>query len=138
MLHKLTKQLANRTAIFEELTNFKERVANTRSRSLNRQNSKHDYIKLQKYVEYKAAWSGYLTLYVNPKLTSKTCSRCGYVNRDLRGAGTFRCPRCGLRVDRQKNASRNIWNSFLRMWGHGFAPKGAKPDDTLPMNPEGG
>ena len=136
-LHKIAKQLASRTNIFEDLTNFKERIANTRSRSLNRQNSKHDYIKLQKYVEYKSAWNGYLTLYVNPKLTSKTCSRCGYVNKDLRGAGTFRCPECGLRIDRQKNASRNIWNNFLKMWGQGFAPKGAKLDDTLPMNPEG-
>jgi len=44
---------------------------------------------------------------------------------------------CGLKIDRQKNVSRNIWNKFLRMWGHGFAPKGAKLNDTLPMNPEG-
>jgi transposase, IS605 OrfB family, central region len=136
-LHKIAKQLANQTNIFEDLTSFKERVVSTRSRSLNRQNSKHDYIKLQKYIEYKSAWNGYLTLYVKPQFTSKTCSKCGYVNKDLKGAGVFECKRCGLRIDRQKNASRNIWNKFLRMWGSGFTPKGAKPNDTLPMNPEG-
>jgi len=59
------------------------------------------------------------------------------MDRDLRGAGTFKCMGCGLRIDRQENASRNIWKTFLRMWGHGFTPKGAKPNDMLPMNPEG-
>ncbi|MEM0003011.1 MAG: IS200/IS605 family accessory protein TnpB-related protein, partial [Thermoproteota archaeon] len=59
VLHKLVKQLSNRTNIFEDLRNFKERIARTKSRSMNRQNSKHDYIKLQRYVEYKSAWNGY-------------------------------------------------------------------------------
>jgi len=129
--------LANRTNVFEDLHNFKERTAKTKSRSVNRQNSKHDYIKLQKYIEYKSAWNGYLTVHIDPKLTSKTCSRRGWVNKDLKGAGTFKCPKCRLEIDRQKNASRNIWHNFLRMWGQGFAPKGAKLDETLPMNPEG-
>ena len=31
----------------------------------------------------------------------------------------------------------NIWRAFLKMWGQGFAPKGAKLNDKLPMNPEG-
>jgi len=137
ILHKIAKQLANRTNVFEDLKNFKERVAGTKSRSMNRQNSKHDYIRLQKYVEYKSAWNGYLTVYVDAKLTSKTCSRCGYINKDLRGAGKFECPKCGLKIDRQKNAAKNIWHTFLRMWGQGFAPKGVKPDDVSPMNPEG-
>jgi putative transposase len=136
-LHKIAKQLANQTNIFEDLTNLKERVARTKSRSMNRQNSKHDYIKLQKYVEYKSAWNGYLTVYVDSKLTSKTCSRCRCVNKDLRGAGEFECKKCGFKIDRQKNAARNIWRAFLKMWGQGFAPKGAKLDDALPMNPEG-
>ena len=84
-LHKIAKQLANQTNIFEDLTNLKERAARTKSRSMNKQNSKHGYIKLQKYVEYKSAWNGYLTVYVDSKLTSKTCFRCGWVNKDLRG-----------------------------------------------------
>lgn len=137
LLHKTAKQLANRTNIFEDLKGFKERIARTKSKSMNRQNAKHDYIKLQKYIEYKSAWNGYFTVYVKPQLTSNTCSKCGYVNEDLRGAGIFECPKCELRIDRQKNASRNIWNSFLKMWGHEFAPKGAKLHDVLPMNPEG-
>jgi hypothetical protein len=39
------RQLANRTNVFEDLTNFKEEIARTKSGSVNRQNSKHNYIK---------------------------------------------------------------------------------------------
>ncbi|MEM3832417.1 MAG: zinc ribbon domain-containing protein [Thermoprotei archaeon] len=134
-LHKLAKQLSGRTNVFEDLRGFKERVARTKSRSMNRQNSKHDYIKLQKYVEYKSAWNGYATIYVNAKGTSKTCSKCGYYNKDLRG-GVFKCPRCGFIIDRQKNASINIWKTFLRMWGFMGSPRREQSSMSPPMNPE--
>jgi IS605 OrfB family transposase len=39
LLHKAARQLANRTNIFEDLRGFKENVARTKSRSMNRQNS---------------------------------------------------------------------------------------------------
>jgi hypothetical protein len=29
------------------------------------------------------------------------------------------------------------WDRFLKMWGQGFAPKGAKLHEMLPMNSEG-
>ncbi|MEM3809494.1 MAG: zinc ribbon domain-containing protein, partial [Thermoproteota archaeon] len=134
-LHKLTKRLSDRTNVFEDLRNFKERIARTKSRSMNRQNSKHDYIKLQKYVEYKSAWNGYATIYVKAKGTSKTCSRCGYYNKDLRGE-VFKCPKCGLVIDRQKNASINIWKKFLRMWGFMGFPRKEQSSMIPPMNPE--
>jgi transposase len=38
-----------------------------------------------------------------------------YVNKDLGGAGIFECQKCGLRIGRQKNASRNMWSIFLNM-----------------------
>ncbi|MEM3832515.1 MAG: transposase [Thermoprotei archaeon] len=135
VLHKLAKQLSNRTNIFEDLTNFKERVARTKSRSMNRQNSKHDYIKLQKYVDYKSAWNGHTTVFVKAYGTSKTCSKCGYYNKDLRGA-VFKCPKCGFIIDRQRNASINIWKTFLRMWGFMGSPRKEQSSMSPPMNPE--
>ncbi|MEM4056782.1 MAG: zinc ribbon domain-containing protein [Thermoplasmatales archaeon] len=136
ILHKLAKQLSDRTNVFEDLKNFKEKVARTKSRSMNRQNSKHDYIKLQKYVEYKSAWNGYETVFVDAYGTSKTCSRCGYYNKDLRGASIFKCPNCGLIIDRQKNAAKNIWNKFLSMWGVVGSPRKELSSMKPPMNPE--
>jgi len=135
-LHKLAKQLSDRTNVFEDLTNLKERIARTRIRSVNRQNSKHNYIMLQKYVEYMSAWNGYVTIYVKAKGTSRTCSRCGYYNKDLKGAGLFKCPSCGLTIDRQRNASINIWKTFLRMWGFMGSPRKGPSSMSPPMNPE--
>jgi putative transposase len=43
-----------------------------------------------------------------PQWTSKTCSRCGWMNRDLNGGRVFECKRCGLRIDRQLNACIGI------------------------------
>ncbi|MEM2582008.1 MAG: zinc ribbon domain-containing protein [Candidatus Caldarchaeum sp.] len=136
VLHKLAKRLSDRTNVFEDLRNFKERIARTKSRSINRQNSKHDYIKLQRYVVYKSAWNGYATVFVKAYRTSKTCSKCGYYNKDLRGAGMFKCPSCGLVTDRQKNASTNIWKTYLRMWGVTGSPRKEQSPMKPPMNPE--
>jgi putative transposase len=41
--------------------------------------------------------------------SSKTCSDCGTVKAKLSLAErTFRCPACGLEVDRDVNAARNL------------------------------
>ena len=86
---------------------------------------------------------------VNPKDTSKTCSRCGFKVKDLRGQ-VFKCPKCGLVIDRQKNASVNIylrmrgfshserwWDEVVKPIHHelwvGVALRGAKPMIWSPM-----
>jgi putative transposase len=51
---------------------------------------------------------------VPPQYSSRTCSRCGWINKDPRGSIIFECPRCGLRLDRQLNAAINL---YLRMVG---------------------
>lgn len=41
--------------------------------------------------------------------SSKTCSACGYVNKDLKlYQRTFRCPECGAVIDRDLNAAINL------------------------------
>ena len=41
--------------------------------------------------------------------SSKTCSRCGYIKKDLKLSDRiFKCPNCGLVIDRDYNASLNI------------------------------
>ncbi|MEM3454866.1 MAG: zinc ribbon domain-containing protein [Thermoproteota archaeon] len=56
-------------------------------------------------------------------------------NKDLRGE-VFKCPKCGLVIDRQKNASINIWKKFLRMWGFMGFPRKEQSSMIPPMNPE--
>lgn len=41
--------------------------------------------------------------------SSKTCSGCGHIDHELRlSTRTYRCPRCGLVLDRDENAARNL------------------------------
>ncbi|CAG8663590.1 10009_t:CDS:2, partial [Scutellospora calospora] len=37
--------------------------------------------------------------------TSKTCTRCGIINEKLRGSKNFSCSLCGLKIDRDHNAT---------------------------------
>jgi transposase len=49
-----------------------------------------------------------VTAFVDPRGTSQTCSACGaYVRKDL-SVRTHRCPGCGLTIDRDVNAARNM------------------------------
>lgn len=43
--------------------------------------------------------------------SSKLCSQCGYINDNLTLNDTiFKCPNCGLEIDRDENAAINLYN----------------------------
>lgn len=52
---------------------------------------------------------------VNEHFTSKTCSRCGWMNENLGRNKTFNCKDCGAIMDRDINAARNIGYKALIM-----------------------
>jgi len=57
-------------------------------------------------IVYKVKLHEVPVVFVNPKGTSRTCSRCGAkgkINGDV-----FVCKECCLKLDRDLNASRNI------------------------------
>jgi putative transposase len=59
-------------------------------------------------LEYKAEEAGTRLIRVPPCGTSQTCSGCGFVVPKLLWERTHRCPACGLVIDRDTNAARNI------------------------------
>jgi putative transposase len=60
-------------------------------------------------IACKAAWAGRRYVAVNPAYTSQECSSCGHRNADLTLADrTYTCARCGLVLDRDRNAAHNI------------------------------
>jgi len=81
---------------------------------------KHNYKSLRKRIA-RVSWRNIVgeikqrtvVKEVGPKNTSRTSSRCGFKVKDLRGQ-VFKCPKCGLVIDRQKNACINI---YLKMRG---------------------
>jgi putative transposase len=68
-------------------------------------------------LEYKVSETGALLVKVNAAYTSQTCSRCGHVregeNKLLLDKRTYYCPKCGLSIDRDLNASINIHRAGL-------------------------
>jgi putative transposase len=60
-------------------------------------------------IACKAVWAGRRHVAVNPAYTSQDCSGCGQRKTDLTlDDRTYRCARCGLVLDRDRNAARNI------------------------------
>lgn len=64
---------------------------------------------IQAFIVYKAAWAGVQVEFVSAAWTSKTCSKCGHINRKLKLTDReWLCPSCGAILDRDFNAAVNI------------------------------
>jgi putative transposase len=107
-LHKLTTRLVRTygAVVIEDLN-----VAGmTRNRRLARHIAGVGMAELRRQIEYKAHWSG-VHVHIADRWypSSKTCSACGVVKAKLRlSERTFRCDACGLVLDRDLNAARNL------------------------------
>ncbi|MDA8053570.1 MAG: RNA-guided endonuclease TnpB family protein [Deltaproteobacteria bacterium] len=67
------------------------------------------------FLTYKAEEAGSYVEKVNPRYTSKTCSACGYIDKDMTlSVRKWTCPICGAGHDRDINASINILNKTIR------------------------
>jgi putative transposase len=107
-LHKLTTTLAKEhaTVVVEHLN-----VAGmVRNRRIARAFADTGLAELRRMLAYKTTWYG-SRLVVADRFypSSKTCSACGWVKAKLTLAErTFTCEVCGLRLDRDLNAARNL------------------------------
>lgn len=67
------------------------------------------FAELQRQVDYKARWDGIPVIYVNARGTSAKCSICGSrMTRIPEENRRLKCQSCGLMIDRDVNAARNI------------------------------
>jgi putative transposase len=75
-------------------------------------------------LAFKAACAGKRVEAVNPAFTSQDCSGCGErVPKHLR-VRTHVCPSCGLVLDRDENAARNIQWAGQALRGLAGSPAG--------------
>jgi putative transposase len=63
---------------------------------------------LRHCLEYKAEEAGIPVIPVDPSFTSQKCSGCGRLVEKTLAVRVHRCPFCGLVLDRDVNAARNI------------------------------
>lgn len=66
------------------------------------------FAQLRAYIEYKSRLAGVWVFHVDPKNTSRACSRCGHCAKANRKKTHFKCLECGFEDDADANASRNI------------------------------
>jgi putative transposase len=107
-LHRLTSELAQTygTVVVEQLN-----VAGMlRNRRLARRIADAGFAELRRQLGYKTAWAGGRLVQADTFYpSSKTCSGCGQVKAKLPlSERTYRCERCGLVLDRDHNAARNL------------------------------
>lgn len=103
---QLSRQWVNKygTIVFEDL-NISNMVHN---HNLAKSILDASWNKLVQYTSYKAVEAGRKVVLVNPLNTSQMCSCCGQtVKKDL-SVRVHSCPYCGLSMDRDLNAAKNI------------------------------
>jgi putative transposase len=128
-LHHLTSELAQTygTVVVERL-NIQGMLRNHR---LARRIADAGWGELRRQLSYKTAWAGGSLVQANTFFpSSKTCSGCGHVKAKLPlSERTYRCERCGLVMDRDHNAARNL--AALVQAGHWWSPGVARRPETL-------
>ena len=69
---------------------------------LNRSILEQNLGQVRQQLAYKAEWAGRRLVLVDPRNTTRTCSRCGSLN-DRPGANRiYRCDKCGLVIDQTR------------------------------------
>lgn len=145
--HKIAKRLVEEAQgmgaglALENLTGFHGRVG-SKGRKLNRMNHGWSFSQLREFVLYKAALAGVPVVFVDPRGTSRTCSKCGYEHAANRvDQATFRCRSCGYELHADLNAAHNIAaraaatyarQAGLAGKGECDTPKGSRPPASLP------
>ncbi|MBO4204446.1 IS607 family element RNA-guided endonuclease TnpB [Micromonospora echinofusca] len=107
-LHKLTTRLAREhgTIVVEDLN-----VAGMlRNRRLARHIADAGFAEIRQQLTYKTSWNGGRLVVVDRWYpSSKTCSGCGAVKAKLAlSEREYECQACGLLLDRDRNAARNL------------------------------
>ncbi|WP_315243313.1 transposase [Rothia aeria] len=80
---------------------------------------------LRRQLEYKASWYGSQVQIIDRFFaSSQTCSACGARAKTKLGlrVRVFECAACGVRIDRDVNAARNIRAEAVRMYEAQLAP----------------
>lgn len=102
-----------RAIVLEDLKGIRERARKgtrkTVCKTMRQALSSWAFYQLRQFIEYKAKAAGVLVIYVDPRNTSRTCSKCGHVDKkSRRDQEHFVCSACGHALNADINAALNI------------------------------
>jgi len=104
-LHKASKQLTEAYSLIALEDLSCQEMAETR---LGKQINDAGWNTFASMLCYKAENAGGRVVFVDPRGTTKTCSRCGRVQEVPLSARVYACKGCGMAKDRDLNAAENI------------------------------
>jgi putative transposase len=103
-----TAVTAQKALALEDLTGIRERASGF-SRAMRWLLGNWAFADLGAKIKYKAAEAGIPVIEVDPRDTSRTCSRCGHCEKaNRKSQSQFRCLQCGLDMNADWNAALNI------------------------------
>jgi len=93
--------------VLEDLTHIRSRMTVCKRQRTRQHN--WSFGQLRSFISYKAKLAGVPVVLVDPRHSSRTCCKCGYVDkRNRRGQAKFSCKRCGFTANADLNAARNL------------------------------
>lgn len=111
--HALSKRLVayakdtKAALVLEDLTNIRDRITVRKGQRSKQHN--WSFRQFREFLVYKAQRAGVPLLLVDPRNSSRTCHRCGYVDKkNRRNQADFSCLRCGHAAHADVNAAKNL------------------------------
>jgi IS605 OrfB family transposase len=93
--------------VLEDLTHIRGRMTVRKAQRSKQHN--WSFRQLAHCIVYKAKQAGVPGLFVDPRNSSRTCSKCGLVDtRKRRSQAVFSCIRCGHTLHADLNGARNL------------------------------
>ncbi len=97
------------TIVIEDLNSFNMRVDGKQFRKINHAYREVRFGEIIKTFERNGEKNNFKLIKVNPKNTSKTCSKCLTINTELKvGEKEWKCSNCNTKHNRDLNATYNI------------------------------
>jgi len=111
--HVIAKKLValakdtGRGIAIEDLKGIRDRI--TVRHTQRDKHSNWSFHQLRAFLTYKAKLAGVPLVAVDPRNTSRTCSKCGHCDKgNRRSQGHFECLACGFKINADQNGARNI------------------------------
>ncbi|WP_039240971.1 RNA-guided endonuclease InsQ/TnpB family protein [Clostridium botulinum] len=110
-LHQTTTGIINREPMFVVMEDLNVQGM-LKNKHLSKAIQEQCFYEFIRQMKYKCEWNNIKFIQVDRFYpSSKTCSCCGAIKKDLKLSDrVYKCDKCGLVIDRDKNASINLSN----------------------------
>lgn len=110
-LHQTTTEIINRKPKFIVLEDLNVKGM-MKNKHLSESVAEQCFYEFYRQIEYKSSWNNIKFIIVDRfYASSKICSCCGAVKKDLKLSDRiYKCDNCNTVIDRDKNASINLYN----------------------------